>query len=119
MAMKSHIVLMGIKSIQVLTVMISLTVLTVIKSIPALMDITLLFGLMAIRYILVIMGMMLRTGLMDKINVFRLKHPLPMLKMYCILELRRGYHYTTGLYGKMGKNAFWRGNLAKNQLEFV
>ena len=97
--------------------MMSLTVLTEIEYILALMGITLLFGLMVIKYIQAVMGMKLRTGLTVKINVFRQKHPLPMLNMYCILELRRGYHYTANLYVKMGKKVFRRGNLAKTVLE--
>jgi len=91
MAMKSHTVLMGIKSIQVFTVMMSLTVLPEIKSTQAHMDMMLFFELMKVKYIPAVMGMMLHTGLIGKINVFHLKHPLPMLNMYCILELRRGF----------------------------
>jgi hypothetical protein len=45
---------------------------------------------MAAKYILSVMDMKLRTGLKGKITVFHLKHPLSMLNMYCILELRRG-----------------------------
>jgi len=48
----------------------------------------LLFELTVIKYIPAVMGMMLRTGLIGKSNVFHLKHPLSMLNMYCILELR-------------------------------
>jgi len=44
--------------------------------------------------------------LIGKINVFRLKHPLPMLNMYCILELRRGITIPQIYMAKRAKKHF-------------
>jgi len=85
-----HIALTETKSIPVLTAMMSHIALMEVKFTQAHTDMMLLFELTVTKYIPEVMGMMLRTGLIGKINVFRLKHPLPMLNMYCILELRRG-----------------------------
>ena len=50
--------------------------------------------------------MMLRTGLIGKINVFHLKHPFPMLNMYCILELMRGITIPQIYMAKRAKKRF-------------
>jgi len=49
---------------------------------------------------------MLRTGLIDKISVFHQKNPLPMLNMYCILELSRSITILQAYMAKWAKKCF-------------
>jgi len=69
------------------------------------------------KYILAIMGMMLRTELIGKTNDFHLKHYLPMFNMYCILELRRGITIPHAYMAKWAKKRFGAEILVKTLLE--
>jgi hypothetical protein len=59
------------------------------------------------------MGMKLRTGLISKINTFHQKYHLPMLNMYCILELRRGITTSQAYLAKWAKKRFGAETLEK------